>query len=147
MQVILQQDVPSLGRAGDVVIVREGYGRNYLLPKKLAVVADTGNIKQLEHHKRVVAAKLSKMKKSALDLSTRLSQVSITIARESGEEDKIFGSVTGKDLADALRGEGFTIDRHDIRLDEPIKALGIFEVPVRLHPEVTGTVKVWVVKK
>ncbi len=147
MQVILQQDVSNVGRAGDVVDVREGFGRNYLLPRKLAVVADPGNIKQMEHHKRVVTAKISKMKKSAEELSAKISQVSLTISRESGEEDKLFGSVTNKDIAEALRVEGFIVDRHDIKLDEPIKTLGIFDVSVRLHPEVNGTIKVWVVKK
>ncbi len=147
MQVILQQDVSNVGRAGDVVDVREGFGRNYLLPRKLAVVADPGNIKQMEHHKRVVTAKISKMKKSAEELSAKISQVSLTIGRESGEEDKLFGSVTNKDIAEALRVEGFIVDRHDIKLDEPIKTLGIFDVSVRLHPEVNGTIKVWVVKK
>ncbi len=147
MQVILQADVPNVGRAGDVVNVREGFGRNYLLPRKKAVVAEPGNLRELEHQKRVVAAKLQKMKKGADELSAKLAGVSLTIARESGEDDKLFGSVTNKDIADALRSEGFSIDRHDIHLDAPIKQLGIFEVPVRLHPEVTGTVKVWVVKK
>jgi large subunit ribosomal protein L9 len=147
MQVILQVDVPSIGRAGDVVNVREGFGRNYLLPRKKAVVANPGNLNELEHHKRVVGAKIAKMKKSAEELSAKLEGVSITISRESGEEDKLFGSVTVKDISDALRGEGFTIDRHDIVLDAPIKKLGIYDVSVRLHPEVHSTVKVWVVKK
>ncbi|MFA4875678.1 MAG: 50S ribosomal protein L9 [bacterium] len=147
MQVILSVDVPNLGRAGDVVDVREGFGRNYLLPRKKAVVAAPGNLREVEHQKRVVVAKLAKMKKGAEELSAKLSSVSITIARESGEEDKLFGSVTSKDISDALRTESFSIDRHDIHLDAPIKQLGIFDVSVRLHPEVTGTVKVWVVKK
>jgi len=147
MQLILQQDVPNVGKAGDVVNVKDGYGRNYLLPKQMAVVADTGNIKQMEHHKRVVASKLAKQKGAADELAQKLGQVSITISRESGDEDKLFGSVTNKDIAEALRAEGYVVDRHDIKLDAPLKQLGVFEVPVRLHPEVTGTLKVWVVKK
>jgi len=147
MQLILQQDVPNVGKAGDVVSVKEGYGRNYLLPKKLAVKAEPGNIKQLDHQKRVVAAKLSKMKHSAEELAGKLGQLSLTISREAGEEDKLFGSVANKDIAESLRNEGFIIDRHDIQLEAQIKILGVFDVPVRLHPEVTGTVKVWVVKK
>lgn len=147
MEVILQEDVINLGKAGDVVKVREGYGRNFLLPKKKAVVADSKNINQLEHHKRVAAAKQAKVRKFATELADKLSKVSITIAREVGEEEKLFGSVTAKDVADALRGEGFTIDRHDIELSEPIKQLGIFEVSIKLHSEVKGIVKVWVVKK
>lgn len=147
MQVILQEDVASLGKAGDVVKVRNGYGRNFLLPKGKAVVADPKNLKMLEHQKRVVAAKESKRKASAEDLATKLGSLSLTISREAGEAEKLFGSVTTKDIAEALRREGYTIDRRDIHLDEPIKQLGIFDVPVKLHPEVTGTVKVWVVAK
>jgi len=147
MQVILQEDVRNVGKAGEVVDVREGYGRNFLLPRKKAVVADPGNLKALEHQKRVVAARQQKLKGGASELAKKLESVSITIGREAGEEDKIFGSVTNKDVADALRAEGFTIDRHDLELETPIKQLGIFDIPVKLHPEVTGTIKVWVVKK
>jgi large subunit ribosomal protein L9 len=147
MQVILQEDVASLGKAGEVVNVRDGYGRNYLLPKGLAVVAEPKNLKMLEHQKRVVAAKEGKRKSSAEDLASKLGSLSLTISREAGEAEKLFGSVTTKDIAEALRKEGYNIDRRDITLDEPIKQLGIFDVPVKLHPEVTGTVKVWVVAK
>ena len=147
MQVILQEDVRNVGKAGEVVDVREGFGRNYLLPKKKAVVADPGNLKVLEHQKRVVAAHQQKLKKGAEELAKKLSGVSLTIGREAGEEDKIFGSVTNKDIAEALRVEGFSIDRHDIELAAPLKQLGIFDIPVKLHQEVAATVKVWVVKK
>lgn len=147
MDVILQEDMPDLGKAGDVVSVREGYGRNYLLPRKKAVMADRKNLRQLEHHKRVVAAKQQKIRKRSEELAEKLKALSITIAREVGEEDKLFGSVTSKDIAAALRNEGFVIDRHDIQLEAPIKQIGIFDVGIRLHPEVTGVVKIWVVKK
>lgn len=147
MQVILQEDVAKLGRAGDVVNVREGYGRNFLLPRKKAVLADPKNVRQLEHQKRVVAAKQEKVRKVAQDLAEKLKSVSITIRRESGEEDKIFGSVTAKDITDTLRTEGYIVDRHSVQLDQPIKQLGIFDIPVKLHPEVVGVVKIWVVKK
>ena len=147
MNVILQENVPNLGKAGDIVTVREGYGRNYLLPQKKAVVADPKNVKQLEHNKRVVEAKQSKMKKEAEVFAAKLKELSITVSREVGEEEKIFGSVTTKDIAEALRKEGFIIDRHDIQLEEPIKQIGIFEVNVKLHREVAGVVKIWVVKK
>lgn len=147
MQVILQEDVPNLGRAGDIVKVRDGYGRNFLLPKDKAIVADPKNVKQLEHNKKLVASKQSKMKGDAEKLAEKLKELSITISREAGEEDKIFGSVTTKDIADALRGEGYIIDRHDIKLEAPIKQIGIFDVGVRLHTEVNGTLKIWVVKK
>ncbi len=147
MQVILQENVVKLGQAGDVVNVREGYGRNFLLPQGKAVVADPKNLKQLEHQKRVVAAKQLKRKQESEELSTKLSNVSLTISREAGEEDKLFGSVTAKDIIDGLRNEGYIIDRHALELAAPIKDLGVFEVPVKLHAEVTATVKVWVVKK
>ena len=147
MNVILQENVPNLGKAGDIVTVREGYGRNYLLPQKKAVVADPKNVKQLEHNKRVVEGKQSKMKKEAEVFAAKLKELSITVSREVGEEEKIFGSVTTKDIAEALRKEGFIIDRHDIQLEEPIKQIGIFEVNVKLHREVAGVVKIWVVKK
>ncbi len=147
MQVILQEDVAELGRAGDVVNVKEGFGRNFLLPRKKAVLADPKNLKQLEHQKRVVAAKHQKIKCMAEELSLKLKTVSLTISRESGEEDKLFGSVTVKDIADALRAEGVMVDRHNITIAEPIKQLGVFDIPVKLHAEVVGQVKVWVVKK
>lgn len=147
MQVILQENIPSLGKAGEVVTVRDGYGRNFLIPKGKAVVADPKNLNMLEHQKRVVAAKEVKRKREAEDLSTKLSQLSITISREAGEGEKIFGSVTNKDVSDALRREGYIIERHDVTMEEPIKQLGIFDIPVKLHTEVTATVKVWVVKK
>jgi large subunit ribosomal protein L9 len=147
MQVILQENISSLGNAGDVVTVKDGYGRNYLLPRGKAVLADPKNMRMLEHQKRVVAAKEMKRKKESEDLARKLGELSVTISREAGEAEKIFGSVTTKDIADVLRREGYVIDRHDIKLEEPIKQLGIFDVSVKLHPEVTGTVRVWVVKK
>jgi large subunit ribosomal protein L9 len=147
MQVILQVDVPSLGKAGEVVKVREGYGRNFLIPQKKAVLADIKNLTMLEHQKRVVSAKQLKLKRQAQELLVKLSNTSITIARDAGEDDKLFGSVTTKDIVDTLRREGFEIDRHSIHLDAPIKSLGVFDVPVKLHAEVSGALKVWVVKK
>ncbi len=147
MQVILQEEVKDLGKAGEIVNVREGYGRNFLIPNKKAVLANPKNVKQLEHEKRVVAAKQLKLKKSAEDIASKLKELSITIGRDAGEEDKLFGSVTAKDIVDALRNEGHIIDRHAVILDAPIKQIGIFDVPVKLHQEVTATVKIWVVKK
>lgn len=144
---ILTVDIQSLGRAGEIVDVREGYGRNFLLPQKKAVLADPKNLKMMEHQKRVVASKQEKIKRQAKELLDKLASTSVTISREAGEDDKLFGSVTTKDIADSLRREGFEIDRHYIHLDHPIKSLGVFEVPVKLHAEVAGNIKVWVVKK
>lgn len=147
MQVILQTDVPDLGKAGDIVQVKEGYGRNYLIPQKKAVLADPKNLRMLEHQKKVVAAQQMKLKRKAEELQDKLNSTTITIARETAEEEKLFGSVTTKDIADSLRKEGIMVDRHHIHLEHPIKSIGVFDVHVKLHPEVTGIIKVWVVKK
>jgi large subunit ribosomal protein L9 len=147
MQLILKEDVYNLGKTGDIVNVSEGYGRNYLLPKKIAITAAPNNLTQLEHQKRIVTALQLKRKKTAEGLAEKIGKVSLTISREVGEEDKIFGSVTTKDISEALRNEGFIVDRHDLNLEAPIKKLGIYDIPAKLHSEVTATVKVWVVKK
>lgn len=146
MQVILQEDIQSLGKAGDVVKVKDGYGRNYLIPQKKAVLADLKNLKMLEHQKRVVTAKITKIKRQADELAKRIAAAAITIARNAGEEGKLFGSVTAKDIVDALRKEGFNIDKRQVTLPEPIHQLGTFDVEVKLHSEVNCTVKIWVVK-
>ncbi len=146
MQVILQTDIPSLGKAGDVVTVKEGYARNFLIPKKMAVLADPKNLRMLEHQKRVAAAKQIKLKRQAEEIAGRLNSTTITIARDTAEEEKLFGSVTAKDIAEALRKEGIVVDRHAIQLENPIKNIGIYDVHIKLHPEVIGTIKVWVVK-
>ena len=147
MEVVLYEDVPNLGEAGAIVNVKDGYARNYLLPKKLAVVADQKNIKMMEHQTKVVAAKQTKFRTKAEELAKKLSEVSITIEHEAGEEDKLFGSVTTMEISNALRKEGYTIDKRHIRLESPIKKIGVYDIPVRLHAEVDGVVKVWVVKK
>lgn len=147
MQVILQEDVVKLGKAGEVVNVKEGFGRNFLLPTRKAVLADPKNLKQLEHQKRVAGAKQAKLKKAMDELAQKIGTLSLTIGREAGEEDKLFGSVTTKDIFDALRAEGIAVERHSIDLAEPIKQLGIFDVSVKLPAGVMATVKVWVVKK
>jgi len=147
MEVILQEDIPTLGKAGEIVKVREGYGRNYLLPQKKAVLADRKNIKQLEHHQKAIAAQQAKISKQADEIRSKLEGHSVTIAKEAGEEDKLFGSVTAHEIAESLRMEGFAIDKRMVHLAEPIKAIGVFDVPVKLLTDVTATVKVWVVKK
>lgn len=147
MQVILREDVKNLGKAGEVVKVKDGYARNFLFPQEKAVQADPKNLKELEHHQKAAAARQAKLKKQAEELAQKLSQVSLAIQRQAGEEEKIFGAVTTKDIADALRRENLIVDKKGIELAAPIKQLGIFEVPVKLHPEVTATVKVWVVKE
>lgn len=145
MKVILREDVPNLGKAGELTSVRDGYGRNFLIPRGKAVPASEKNVRQLEHQKRVIAAQQAKLRASAEAVAAKLAAVELTIARKVGEQDKLYGSVTNKDLAEALAAKGVPVDRHEIQLEEPIRALGTFEVPVRLGAGVTGTVKVNVV--
>jgi len=147
MQVILQENVHALGKVGDVVSVRAGFARNFLLPQGKAVEADPKNLRMMEHQKRVIGSKDLKRKREAEMLAEKLGALSLTISRKAGEEEKIFGAVTAKDIADELRREGFAIDKHAIVVEQPLKQLGIFDIPVKIHHEVTATVKVWVVKK
>ncbi|MBQ4335056.1 MAG: 50S ribosomal protein L9 [Myxococcaceae bacterium] len=145
MKIILREDIHTLGRSGEMVEVRDGYARNYLLPKKLAVVASEKNIRQLEHDRRVIAAHQAKMRASATAIAQKLEQVALTIARKVGDQDKLYGSVTALDIADALSEKGVRIDRRALVMPEPIKAIGQFEIDVRLHHDVTGKVKLEVV--
>lgn len=145
MKIILREDIHTLGRSGEMVEVRDGYARNYLLPKKLAVVASEKNIRQLEHDRRVIAAHQAKMRASATAIAQKLEQVALTIARKVGDQDKLYGSVTALDIADALSEKGVRIDRRALVMPEPIKSIGQFEIDVRLHHDVTGKVKLEVV--
>ena len=145
MKLILRDDVANLGRSGDLVEVRDGYGRNFLLPRKLAVMANEKNIRQLEHDRRVITAHQAKQRAAAGDIAAQLARTEVKIARKVGEQDKLYGSVTALDIADALVSKGVKIDRRAISLPEPIKATGTYEVDVRLHSEVTGKVKVEVI--
>lgn len=147
MQLILKEDLDNLGKSGEVVNVKPGYGRNYLLPRGLAVLATAGDIKRVEHEKRVIAARTAKLAKETQAEADRLSQVTVSIARAVGEEDKLFGSVTSRDIAEALVEKGVTVDAKKIDLTEPIKALGMTEVPIKLGRGVSAKIKVWVVKK
>lgn len=147
MNVILTEDVESLGSAGDLVKVKDGFARNYLIPGGKAMVATTQNVKLLEHQKQLVQARLNKLKREAELLARKIEEVSCTVAKQAGEEDKIFGAVTAADIQGSLAHEGIEIDRRKIQLDEPLKSLGIFTVPVKLHQEVTAQLKVWVVKE
>jgi large subunit ribosomal protein L9 len=147
MKLILREDVENLGKVGEVVDVAGGYGRNYLLPRGLAVKASTRNLKEQEHQKRLIQARMDRHRKDAQTLAGSLESVSCTIARKTGEEEKLYGSVTSRDIEEALREEGISIDRKRILLEEPIKKLGVYVVPVKLHTEVMGSIKVWVVKE
>jgi large subunit ribosomal protein L9 len=147
MKLVLRQDVDKLGKRGEVVKVADGYGRNFLLPKQLALEATPGNLKRVEREHRGVEVKRVRERQEAEDLARRLAAVSCTVARKVGENDALYGSVTNADIAAFLEKEGFGLDKRKIVLEEPLKALGIYTVPVRLHPEVTAEIKVWVVKE
>lgn len=147
MDIILRQDVEKLGSAGEVVTVKDGYARNYLLPRGLAFEANESNRRRLEGERKQRDRKLAAEVGTARDLAAKLEKVSITFTMKAGDGDKLFGSVTTADIAERLKAEGFTIDRKAIELDEPIKALGVYKVPVRLHHDVKPEVRVWVVKE
>jgi len=147
VKLILREDVENLGKIGQIVEVAGGYGRNYLLPRGLAVKASTKNLKEQEHQKKLIQARMDRQKKDAQEMAGSLDSVSCTIARKTGEDEKLYGSVTSRDIEEALREEGVSIDRKRILLEEPLKKLGVYTVPVKLHAEVTGNIKVWVVKE
>jgi len=147
MEVILKEDVAKLGNRGDVVKVAEGYGRNYLLPRKLAIEATHGNKAVIEQMKQSAVRRSAVEKSDAEALARQLEAVSLEFERKAGEKDHLFGSVTSSDVHDALEKKGFNIDRRKIQLSEPLKSLGDFEVPIKLHRETTAKVKVTVKKE
>ena|SRR5438874_6932567 len=147
MEVILKEDVVKLGSRGDVVKVAEGYGRNFLLPRKLAIEATAGNKTVIEQMRASALRRSAKEKAQAEELSKQFDGLSISFERRSGEHDQLFGSVTSGDLAEALQKKGFNIDRRKIQLHEPPKTVGEFTVPVRLHKEVTAHLKVVIAKE
>jgi len=147
MEVILKEDVAKLGSRGDVVKVAEGYGRNYLLPRKLAIQASEGNKAVIAQMKAAAVRRSAKEKAQAEELAKQFEGVSVTFQRRSGEHDQLFGSVTSGDLADALERKGFNVDRRKIQLHEPLKTLGEFSVPVKLHKDVTAHLKVTIEKE
>ena len=142
MEVSLKEDVPKLGSRGDVVKVAEGYGRNFLLPKKLAIEASKGNKAVIEQMKAAAVRRSAKEKSSAEALAKQFDGVSVSFQRRAGEHDQLFGSVTPSDVADALGKKGFDVDRRKIQLHEPLKTLGEFTVPIKLHKDVTAHLKV-----
>lgn len=147
MKIILTEALDNLGQAGSVVDVRDGYARNYLIPRKLALVASKGNMKVYEELKRQKEARDNRAEREAVALSKKLEKASCTIAVAVGKEDQIFGSVTAQHVSEHLAEQGFEIDRRWVELEEPIRALGVYDVSIRLHAEVSTTVKVWVVKE
>lgn len=147
MKVILQEDVVDLGQAGDLVEVKAGYARNYLIPKGLAMMATSRNVKVLEHQRRLMVARQGKQLTRVTELADAINTLSATFTRKAGDDDRLFGSVTSQHIAEFFSGEKLPVERKQIRLEEPIKALGVFNVPIKLHQEVTAELKVWVVKE
>lgn len=147
IQVILRQDVENVGASGELVKVRPGFARNFLLPRELAVPATRAAINRINHEKAVALVRAEKMKKEAQDVAAKINALSVKIARPVGEDDRLFGSVTAKDIHAAATAHGVAFDRKQMHLAEPIKALGNYEVPVKLLPGVTATLKVEVAKK
>jgi large subunit ribosomal protein L9 len=145
MEVILREHVDNLGRRGEIVKVADGYARNYLLPRKLALLATEGNKKQIERERAKFDAKESDEQRAAGAIAERMANVEVVIARKVGETEAMYGSVTTADIAAALAAKGFELDRRKLQLADPIKKLGQFEIPVKLHRDVTATVRVKVV--
>jgi large subunit ribosomal protein L9 len=147
MEIILVKEVQGLGTIGDVVKVKDGYANNFLIPKGLAKVATKATMNTIEEEKKKLRRLEEKKKKEFLDLAEKINNASCTISMRAGEEDKLFGAVTNEAIARACAADGITIDRHTIQIEEPIRKLGVYQVLVKLHPEVTATLKVWVVKE
>jgi len=142
MRIILQENVEKLGTRGEIVDVSEGYARNYLLPRKLAIPATEGNTKRLEQIRASLAKKEASEKGLAESLANQLATVTVTLTRKAGESDQLFGSVTAADIAEALGALGYNVDKRKIRLDDPIKLVGEYSVPAKLHHDVSATIKV-----
>ncbi len=147
MKVILRKNFDQLGKVGEIINVKDGYARNYLIPRQIAYQATAGNIRALEEEKKQILKKEAKELESAQKFASELEKVSITIPVTVGEEDKIFGSVTNQMIADALKEKGHDIDKRKIEITEPIKSLGIYSVSIKLHPSVSAVVKTWVVRE
>ncbi len=147
MLVILRENVENLGITGDLVKVSDGYARNFLLPRKLVVVADEKNVASIEHNKRLLEKKRVAQKADDEELAKKLEQFSCTISRKVGDQDRLFGSVSSTDIAAALKAGGYTVDKRSVSLETPIKTLGVHTVTLKLQPEVSANLKVWVVKE
>jgi large subunit ribosomal protein L9 len=147
MKVILKEDVKNVGNIGQIVNVSDGYARNYLVPRGLAVEANTKNIKSMDHAKRIINEKAKKIKNSAQELADKISKMNLVIKAKVGEEGKLFGSVTTMDISELLKNEGIEIDKKKIFLDGPIKRLGTYSVNIKIHPEVSTQVNIQVVEE
>lgn len=147
MELILMEDIPSLGNAGDLVKVSDGYARNYLLPRKKAIRATTVSLQAVEQKRHSLEHKQDKLEQEAQELAEKIEEISCTVAKPAGEEGKLFGAVTAADIQDALHEQGVSVDRKKIVLEEPIKNLGVYTLSLKLHPRVVAQLKLWVVKE
>ena len=147
MKIILRKDIEKLGKAGEIVETKGGYARNYLIPKGAAIAATNANMKVYEQERRAIERKLQQEIETAQAFAAKLNGLSITATVQVGEEDKVFGAVTNQNIADLLAEKGIQVDRKKINLDEPLKSLGVFEVPIKLHSQVEAQIKVWVVRE
>ncbi len=147
MQVILKENIENLGTVGDVVNVRDGYARNFLLPRNLVLVADESNVAQVQHYKKQLERKRLAQLANAKELADKIAKISCTLTRKVQENDKLFGSVTSQDIAEALEKSGHKVEKRHIHLDAPIKTLGVHNVTVKLATDVSASIKVWVVKE
>ncbi len=147
MKIIMRDDVENVGRTGDVVTVKDGYARNYLIPRKLAITASPGNLRAIDQVKLQKDQRDKKRMRDGDRIKVALEKVSVTAEVQVGEEDKVFGSVTSAHISELLKDKGFTIDKRDILLEEPLKALGVYTVDIKIDRDIVAKVKVWVVKK
>jgi len=147
LKIILKEDLEKLGKCGEVVEVKDGYARNYLIPRNLAIPATRGSLKAIEEVIRQKSLRDNKSKRKDERLKAEIEKISVTAEVSVGEEDKVFGSVTTQNITDLLKGKGFDIDRHKIELNEPLKALGVYTIPIKISSEVEANLKLWVVKK
>jgi len=147
MKIILREDVEALGAAGEIVTVKDGYARNYLIPRKMAYPATKGYLKTYEEEARLQSKKAARATAQAEQMAAKLSNLSLETTVQVGEEDKVFGAVTAADIAVLLADKGYEIDKRDILLEEPLKALGIYNIPIKVAPEIKAEVKVWVIKE
>ncbi|WP_419161241.1 50S ribosomal protein L9 [Candidatus Palauibacter sp.] len=145
VEVILRKDVADLGLAGEMVSVRPGYARNYLIPQGIALAANEGNRRRFEEERRQIEQSAAREREAATQLASELEGRSITFVRRAGEGGRLFGSVTSADIAEELEKEGVSLDRRVIRMDDPIKDLGVYDIPLRIHPDVEPALKVWVI--
>lgn len=147
MKIILRQDIVSLGKAGEAVEVKSGYGRNFLIPRNMAVMATKGNLRAIDEIKSQNKIREKKQRVEAVRLKDKLEKLSLTCEVIVGEEDKIFGSVTSQNIVDLAAAEGFTIDKRNVILDEAIKSLGVYTIPVKIEKEISANIKLWVIRK